>query len=299
MDTPKQVARQDSEEGRISAERMRRRIESLPRYPAEKNGGGQWVRGIWDPMPETGALTLLAEARRIREGAAGFIKQSSDTEAFRGEFFGRDVFIKRHVTPARKRFAKPWGRPSRGARAWMASGAARLIGLEAQEVLGFVEVGLGGCNVESWYFAPFLEGYQDGRTWVAERWDGLTREERDRVAKLFANLLASLIRLSVVHPDAKASNVMLRERPTVDGCNPVWIDLEGLSFSRPGRIRVLRNLYQLNGSLFDLVDQEARRSFLSSFSLVCPWVEWPFVRSLVGAKTWWRLKKEQLGWAGK
>jgi hypothetical protein len=212
---------------------------------------------------------------------------------------GHDALVKRYEVDGLYRKIKYLPRVSRGRRAFAAAAALKELGAETPRPLGFLSVSRHGLPARSYYITTYVGKGVDLRAWLEKHYRGLSRDTQDALWNRFHDFLVWPYDHGVYHGDTKASNILLLTPETEGDWVFAWIDLESVRFGvRPVRSRVVRNLIQLNGSLKHVVPYSDRMAFLQRLARRFPWATQPLVLKWVRLCSRWRLRKEDLGWAG-
>lgn len=277
-------------ERRVAAEareRYRHRLEGV------ETGEDGVAVGVWHGRVETDAAGLLrAVEGRMRE-AATVLKRGRRADVWEEVLLGEEVVVK-HFAPNPRRWKQGLG-PTRARRAWAGSHVLRGLGLDAPEVMGFVERLEGGVPKDSYVVLRRIPDTVSLREWLRRRYHGMGAEARGRLRHRVREEVLRLYRHGIYHKDTKLHNLLVREMPG-GGMRFWWIDLEDIR--APGRVgfwMVVRNFVQMNGSVPRRLPREERLAFVRGFSARYGWAAHPGVVAFVERKTRRRLRREVRG----
>lgn len=213
------------------------------------------------------AAALEAHEKQITTSGSALLKSDHRSRVSACRAQGERVVVKEVVKGnLRKRLADAWrGSPAR--RGWVGGHGLRVRGIPVAMPLAYVERTRFGIPTRSWLILEDLQPLPS----VAELAEGESCEVPPRaLADLLCRLVLRMHRRGVVHGDFQAQHILLRT--TVDGPQPVLIDLEGVRFpARLGDEDRIRGLVELNASIADeVIPMEERRRAFGRYSNSLP-----------------------------
>lgn len=276
-----------SERQREVRQRIRYRYQAL--FHECRPPPGQTFNGTCalDPaLPLEGLHALLDQA--MREGRE-YLSHSRRADVATASLMGREVVIKRFTANPRL-WRRRW-EVSRARRAWVGSRVLRETGLNGAPPVAWLERRENGRLVESFFVCGLLPARENARAWLRRVLPGLTREERILLRHRLRGEIIHLQQHALCHIDLKLPNLLVE--PGENG-RPVfyWIDLEDIRSGRASFRTIIRNFYQLNGSLPRQVTRKERLAFARGFRKFHPLATHPLVLRYVERKTRKRMRSE-------
>jgi len=254
-----------------------------------RDAGSAELTGCWAGRPGVTLAQLHEAVRALREHDTPPLHGSARAELFRGTLFGEDLIVK-IFAPNPRPWRKNFG-PSRARLSWAGSRVLRDMGLACPEVLGFLEILRGGMVEESVVLHRPVPDAIPLHAWLRKNYARLTADDRRELRHLLREEILKLHRRGILHLDSKLLNLLVREHP--GRLEFTWIDLEDIRARRRiSDFALVRNLYQINGSIPRKWPREERLAFLRGFRSRHPGITHPLVVAWITRKTRKRLRRE-------
>lgn len=263
-----------------------RELLTRPGPPPPADG----VYGDWLGNAETDAAGLLHAIRHLPDEEKIPLKEGPRATVWAATLLGESVVIK-YFEPNPRAWRRRLGY-SRARYAWAGSRLMQSVALRVPEVLGFVECYERGAPKEGYVVHRRIPGTEPFGLWLLKRYSGMNPAARDLLRHRLRGELLKLYRLGIYHKDTKTHNLLVRELPGGD-LRFWWIDLEDIRTT--GGVpfwKVIRNFYQVNGSVPRRLPKAERHAFVRGFQSRYPFAAHPSVLRLIEYKSRIRLRRE-------
>lgn len=261
----------------------------LQQVPPPASGSG--YTGCWLGRPLEEHPALLAELQALCSRKAGTLHQARRATVHRGILLGEAVIVKA-FTPNPRVWRRHLG-PSRARHAWAATHLLQQCRLPCPEPLGLIEHYQHGVVTESYVLHRPIPQTLPLHRWLRRYGPTLSPRDREHLRHRLREQLLRLYRTGILHRDCKLHNLLVTNTPHVPTAF-WWIDLEDIR--APRRVRLLsliRNFYQLNGSLPRNFPPAEREAFARGFQYRFPGCHHPLVLQFVAWKTRRRLRRQR------
>lgn len=277
------------ERGREDARRARLTYRSeldFPGPPPSKNG----IHGVWLGNAETDAAGLLQAIRHLTDEEKTLLKKGPRATVWAASLLGEDVIIK-YFEPNPRGWRRKLG-PSRIRQAWAGTRLMQSESLNVPDVLGFIECIENGVPKDGYVIHRRIPDTEPFGIWLLKTMPFLNKTARVHLRHHLREEFLKLYRRGIYHKDTKTHNLLIRQLDN-GALRFWWIDLEDIrAAKRVATWHVIRNLYQLNGSVPNRVSRRARTAFARGLHSRFPLVNHPLVHRHIEAKTRRRLLRE-------
>lgn len=267
----------------------RRRYQSRlkPQQEARPRNG---AFGCWHGQVETDAEGLLQAVQQLSAAQSTLLKKGRRATVWQGTLLGEEVIVK-YFAPNPRWWRQRLGQ-TRARQAWAGTHLLAGLNLKAPDILGYVECIQNHVPKESYVIHRRLANTQAFNVWLRKNFHSRDKNRRIILRHQLRNEILQLYRHGIYHKDTKAHNLLVRE--SADGIFTFWwIDLEDIRAT--GNVafwKVVRNFYQLNGSVPRRISREERIAFVRGFRSRYPLAAHPLVIRFVEQKTRIRLQRE-------
>jgi|GEM_PF-1106871 len=247
------------------------------------------LTGAWRPDPSISTEALLQAVRALESENGDVLSRSRRATVVRGTLLGREVVVKRFAPNPRA-----WRRIleiSRARRAWAGARLLEDLDLNGVRALGWMEEREEGHLIHAWFIAEPLPTLETARVWLRRELPGMSPRARTAFRYALREEILRLHRHGLTHKDQKLSNLLVR--CDANGHPSFYrVDLEDIRPRRSSFRTLVRNFYQLNGSLPRQITREEREAFVRGFRPTFPLAAHPWVMRYVERKTRVRLRRE-------